>query len=286
MTPEPIDLFHTWYAEAHAAEDLADAVCLATSTPDGFPSARMVLLKAADADGFVFYTNLGSQKAKELAENPNAALCFHWKSLKRQVRVMGAVTPVADATADAAAAKVATTAAVAAQAKAVAAQAKADAAADAATKAAAQAKADAAADAATKAAAQATADATADAAAKAAVVPSAPRLQPRKPWPTRLEHIPKSAWIGCMLWITFVAVVVALACTAGGHDGQASAALAVEDFSDAAADAAAKAAVQATVKAATAAAEASATKAALMYEIVTMPMALLFTVYVAKLASG
>lgn len=101
MTTEPIDLFHTWHAEAHAAEDLADAVCLATSTPDGFPSARMVLLKAADPNGFVFYTNLGSQKARELTDNPNAALCFHWKSLKRQVRVMGAVTPVSDATADA-----------------------------------------------------------------------------------------------------------------------------------------------------------------------------------------
>jgi len=74
---------------------------LATASADGVPSARMVLLKGADDTGFVFYTNLGSQKARELTENPVAALIFHWKSLRRQVRVVGQVEPVTDAEADA-----------------------------------------------------------------------------------------------------------------------------------------------------------------------------------------
>jgi pyridoxamine 5'-phosphate oxidase len=76
-------------------------MCLATSTPDGQPSARMVLLKDHDARGFVFYTNLESRKGGELAANPHAALCFHWKTLARSVRVEGAVEPVSEAEADA-----------------------------------------------------------------------------------------------------------------------------------------------------------------------------------------
>jgi pyridoxamine 5'-phosphate oxidase len=74
---------------------------LATATPEGVPSARMVLLKGVDARGFVFYTNMTSRKAKEINANPKAALCFHWKSLRRQVRVEGAVETVSDGDADA-----------------------------------------------------------------------------------------------------------------------------------------------------------------------------------------
>lgn len=98
---DPISLFNTWFAEADAAEhSLATACCLATADARGIPSARMVLLKDADAEGFVFYTNLESRKGHELLGNPNAALCFHWKSLQRQVRVEGAVEPVSDGEAD------------------------------------------------------------------------------------------------------------------------------------------------------------------------------------------
>lgn len=98
---DPISLFNTWFAEADAAEpSLATACCLATADARGIPSARMVLLKDADAEGFVFYTNLESRKGDELLSNPNAALCFHWKSLKRQVRVEGAVETVSDGEAD------------------------------------------------------------------------------------------------------------------------------------------------------------------------------------------
>ncbi|MGG5807848.1 pyridoxamine 5'-phosphate oxidase [Falsiroseomonas sp. CW058] len=78
-----------------------NAVCLATSTPDGRPSARMVLLKGVDARGFVFYTNLESRKGGELAANPHAAMCFHWKTLARSVRVEGRVERVSEAEADA-----------------------------------------------------------------------------------------------------------------------------------------------------------------------------------------
>lgn len=99
---DPIAQFKAWMADAEKSEPSdADAVTLATATPDGTPSARMVLLKGVDADGFRFYTNLGSAKAAELAANPKAALCFHWKSLRRQVRVSGSVTQVSDAEADA-----------------------------------------------------------------------------------------------------------------------------------------------------------------------------------------
>jgi pyridoxamine 5'-phosphate oxidase len=103
---EPIARFAAWLAEAEESEpNDPNAVALATATADGRPSVRMVLLKGVDpaeqGGGFVFYTNLGSRKAAELTDNPHAALCFHWKSLRRQVRVEGPVTPVDDGEADA-----------------------------------------------------------------------------------------------------------------------------------------------------------------------------------------
>jgi len=99
---DPLDLFHAWLALADEKElNDANAMALSTVSSDGVPSSRMVLLKDADAEGFVFYTNLGSQKALELAANPVAALLFHWKSLRRQVRVVGAVEAVTDVEADA-----------------------------------------------------------------------------------------------------------------------------------------------------------------------------------------
>ena len=84
---EPFAPFARWFALAVRSEGLAEAMTLATATRDGRPSLRAVLLKDADRRGFVFYTNLDSRKAEELAGNPHAALCFHWKSLGRQVRV-------------------------------------------------------------------------------------------------------------------------------------------------------------------------------------------------------
>ncbi len=106
VSPDPIAQFEAWLAEAALSEpNDPNAVCLATSTPDGRPSARMVLLKGVDPlpfpGGFVFYTNLESRKGGELAANPQAALCFHWKTLRRSVRVEGPVLPVSDAEADA-----------------------------------------------------------------------------------------------------------------------------------------------------------------------------------------
>lgn len=99
---EPFKLFQLWFEEAKAKEiNDPNAMALATATPDGRPSLRMVLLKGFDEQGFVFYTNLESRKGRELAANPHAALCFHWKSLERQVRVEGDITPVSDAEADA-----------------------------------------------------------------------------------------------------------------------------------------------------------------------------------------
>ncbi len=103
---DPFTRFEEWMAEAAKSEpNDPNAVCLATSTPDGRPSARMVLLKGIDKDrsggGFVFYTNLESRKGGELAANPEAALCFHWKTLQRSVRVEGRVEPVSAAEADA-----------------------------------------------------------------------------------------------------------------------------------------------------------------------------------------
>lgn len=97
----PIELFNDWMEEAKLSEPAdANAMSLATADARGMPSSRMVLLKDVDERGFTFYTNLGSRKARQLAENPKAALCFHWKSLKRQVRIEGAVEAVADQEAD------------------------------------------------------------------------------------------------------------------------------------------------------------------------------------------
>jgi len=101
-TTEPIDLFQAWFGEAEKSEpNDANAMALATVGASGMPSIRMVLLKGADADGFVFYTNYESRKGVELLAHPSAALCFHWKSLRRQVRIEGAVTSVSDEEADA-----------------------------------------------------------------------------------------------------------------------------------------------------------------------------------------
>jgi pyridoxamine 5'-phosphate oxidase len=102
LTRNPIDLFRDWLAEAEASEpNDPTAMCLATVDPAGNPSARMVLLKGIDERGFVFYTNFESRKGQELIAQPRAALCFHWKSLRKQVRVEGPVEPVGDAEADA-----------------------------------------------------------------------------------------------------------------------------------------------------------------------------------------
>lgn len=99
---EPFALFAAWFAEAVASEpNDPNAMALATVDAGGLPDVRMVLMKGYDADGFVFYSHLASQKGRELAGNPKAALLFHWKSLRRQVRVRGPVTPVTDAEADA-----------------------------------------------------------------------------------------------------------------------------------------------------------------------------------------
>jgi len=90
--PDPIALFERWFNEAkRAGLYLPDAVALATSTKDGVPSVRMMLNKGIDERGFRFFTNYGSPKAAELAENPEAALAFHWNRLHRQVRVKGTV---------------------------------------------------------------------------------------------------------------------------------------------------------------------------------------------------
>jgi pyridoxamine 5'-phosphate oxidase len=97
---EPLAPFRRWLDEAWKGEPNAHAMTLATTTLDGRPSARVVLLKGCDAFGFVFYTNLESRKSAELLANPHAALCFLWKSLNRQVRVEGPVEPVADDEAD------------------------------------------------------------------------------------------------------------------------------------------------------------------------------------------
>jgi len=99
---EPFDEFARWFAEAQASEPRdADAMTVATVTPAGAPAARMILLKGVDERGFVFYTNLDSRKGGEIAADPRIALCFHWKSLLRQVRIEGAAEPVSAAEADA-----------------------------------------------------------------------------------------------------------------------------------------------------------------------------------------
>ena len=101
MADDPFALFDAWFAEARAAEpNDAEAMALATADADGRPSVRMVLLKGHGPDGFDFYTNFDSRKGGELAANPQAALLFHWKSLRRQVRIEGPVDLLPAATAD------------------------------------------------------------------------------------------------------------------------------------------------------------------------------------------
>ena len=99
---EPFEIFRSWFAEAQEKElNDPNAVAVATADAQGRPSVRMVLMKSWDEAGFVFYTNLESRKGRELAENPNVSLLFHWKSLRRQVRIEGKAEPVSDAEADA-----------------------------------------------------------------------------------------------------------------------------------------------------------------------------------------
>jgi pyridoxamine 5'-phosphate oxidase len=101
-TADPLALFRDWLKEAGASEpNDPNAMALATVDEEGLPNVRMVLLKAADELGFVFYTNLESEKGHELLSSRKAALCFHWKSLRRQVRIRGPVEMVSDAEADA-----------------------------------------------------------------------------------------------------------------------------------------------------------------------------------------
>jgi pyridoxamine 5'-phosphate oxidase len=102
MATDPFSLFDEWFAEARASEpNLPEAMSVATADESGQPSSRMVLLKDHGPDGFVFYTNVESAKGEQLGENPRAALLFHWKSLRRQVRIEGAVESVTTAEADA-----------------------------------------------------------------------------------------------------------------------------------------------------------------------------------------
>lgn len=99
---EPFEIFRDWFAEARQTEpNDPNAMAVATADAEGRPSVRMVLLKAWDENGFVFYTNLESRKGREIAENPNVALLFHWKSLRRQVRIEGRAHPVTPEEADA-----------------------------------------------------------------------------------------------------------------------------------------------------------------------------------------
>lgn len=106
-TVDPFALFDAWYAEARTSElNDSNAMALATVGGDGKPSSRMVLLKGhgpelGDHGGFIFYTNMESRKAGQLVEHPQAALLFHWKSLRRQIRIEGSVAPVPDEMADA-----------------------------------------------------------------------------------------------------------------------------------------------------------------------------------------
>jgi pyridoxamine 5'-phosphate oxidase len=102
MTTDPFTLFDSWFAEARASElNDSNAMALATVDAGGQPSVRMVLLKGRGPDGFVFYTNRGSRKAGDLLASPKAALLFHWKSLRRQIRIEGAVSHASDAESDA-----------------------------------------------------------------------------------------------------------------------------------------------------------------------------------------
>ena len=98
----PLELFKIWMEKAKQTEpNDPNAVALATSSKNNVPSVRMVLLKDFNKDGFVFYTNLNSRKGNELKENPNASMCFHWKSLLRQIRIVGELNNVSDKDADA-----------------------------------------------------------------------------------------------------------------------------------------------------------------------------------------
>jgi pyridoxamine 5'-phosphate oxidase len=101
LTPSPFDQFRAWMAEAETTEpNDANAMIVATATASGSPSLRAILLKGVDARGFVFYTNKQSRKSGELAANPAVALLFHWKTLRRQIRIEGVAESVSDAEAD------------------------------------------------------------------------------------------------------------------------------------------------------------------------------------------
>ncbi|MEQ1888253.1 MAG: pyridoxamine 5'-phosphate oxidase [Alphaproteobacteria bacterium] len=104
---DPFVLFGTWFAEAAAKESAPNAMSLATAGDDGWPDLRMVLMNGFDGEdvpddqrGFLFFTNMGSAKAQQIEENSSVSLCFHWKSLNRQVRIMGEASRVSDAEAD------------------------------------------------------------------------------------------------------------------------------------------------------------------------------------------
>ena len=98
---DPFELFEKWFVEAKKKEiNDPNALALGTASKIGVPSVRMVLLKGFDKNGFVFYTNLNSQKGNELKDNPHATMCFHWKSLLRQIRIVGTLKLVDDKTAD------------------------------------------------------------------------------------------------------------------------------------------------------------------------------------------
>ena len=98
---DPFELFEKWFVEAKKKEiNDPNALALGTASKEYIPSVRIVLLKGFDKNGFVFYTNLNSQKGNEIKENPNATMCFHWKSLLRQIRIVGTLKQVDDKTAD------------------------------------------------------------------------------------------------------------------------------------------------------------------------------------------
>tara|TARA_Y100000591_G_scaffold264693_1_gene238116 strand:- start:1578 stop:2204 length:627 start_codon:yes stop_codon:yes gene_type:complete len=98
---DPFNLFEKWFSEAKKKEiNDPNALALGTSSKKGIPSVRMVLLKGFDKNGFIFYTNLNSQKGNEIKENPHATMCFHWKSLLRQIRIVGTLEQVDKKTAD------------------------------------------------------------------------------------------------------------------------------------------------------------------------------------------
>ena len=101
VAADPLEQFRRWFADARETVDVPEAMAIATATPDGAPSVRMVLLKRADEDGFVFHTSYAGRKGRELAANPRAALLFHWAPQGRQVRVEGAVERVSREESDA-----------------------------------------------------------------------------------------------------------------------------------------------------------------------------------------